>query len=429
MFSQPIAPASPLTRWLSRVPAPVFALYGGVMAFGAYFAMYAFRKPFTAAEFAGMSLWGIDYKIILVITQVFGYALSKFAGIRIISELPGRWRAVAILALIAVAEAALCAFAVVPAPYNILCLFLNGLPLGLIWGLVFGFLEGRRTSEILGSILCASFIVSSGVVKSVGKWLLLSHYANDFSMPAMTGLIFTPLLLVCVWGLAQLPPPDVADVAARTERRPMDKAARKALFSSYAPGLIALVVLYIFLTALRDFRDNFAAEIWTGLGFGDKADVFAASELPIGAVVLVAMAVLTVFRDNRAALWANFALVGIGLVLTAGATLAFEAKLIAPFMWMMLVGGGLYLAYTPFNGILFDRLLAATGRVGTAGFLIYVADSSGYAGSVGLLLFRNFSSLQLPWVPFLEACALVTGGVGIALLIYATLYMARRLKA
>ena len=30
----------------------VFALYGGLMAFGAYFAMYAFRKPFTVASFA-----------------------------------------------------------------------------------------------------------------------------------------------------------------------------------------------------------------------------------------------------------------------------------------------------------------------------------------------------------------------------------------
>ena len=59
------------------------------------------------------------------------------------------------------------------APYNIGLMFLNGLPLGMIWGLIFGFLEGRRTTEFLGSILCASFIVSSGVVKAVGAWLLV----------------------------------------------------------------------------------------------------------------------------------------------------------------------------------------------------------------------------------------------------------------
>ncbi len=67
---------------------------------------------------------------------------------------------------------ALVLFALIPAPWNVFTMFLNGLPLGMIWGLVFGFMEGRRTSEVLGAILCASFIVSSGAVKSVGKLLM-----------------------------------------------------------------------------------------------------------------------------------------------------------------------------------------------------------------------------------------------------------------
>ncbi|MGA9659034.1 MAG: DUF5690 family protein, partial [Asticcacaulis sp.] len=213
---------SAFQRWLSTAPPFVFALYGGLVAFGAYFAMYAYRKPFAVASYADISALGfnftVDYKIALVITQVFGYALSKVIGVKFISELPGRYRALAILLLIGFAELTLVAFALVPAPYNILCLFFNGLALGLIWGLVFGFLEGRRVSEILGSILCASFIVSSGVVKSVGKWVMLQNHvsifgANEFWMPAMTGLLFAPLLLICVLGLAQLPPPSAEDEA------------------------------------------------------------------------------------------------------------------------------------------------------------------------------------------------------------------------
>jgi len=49
--------------------------------------MYAFRKPFTAATFDGLTLFGFDYKIILIITQAIGYTLSKFIGIRLVSEL------------------------------------------------------------------------------------------------------------------------------------------------------------------------------------------------------------------------------------------------------------------------------------------------------------------------------------------------------
>ena len=426
------AKLSGFTAWLARAPAPVFALYGGLMAFGAYFAMYAYRKPFAVASYADVAAIGlhftIDYKIALVIFQVFGYALSKVIGVKVISELPGKYRALAILLLIGFAELTLVAFAAVPAPWNIACLFFNGLALGMIWGLVFGFLEGRGTSEILGSILCASFIVSSGVVKSVGKWVMLQGWATEFWMPAVTGLLFAPLLLVCVLGLSQMPPPSASDEASRTARVPMNKAARKATFAAFAPGLIALIVLYIGLTALRDFRDNFAAEIWTDLGFKDSASIFTVSELPVGAAVLCAMALLTVFRNNRMAFMANLAMVGIGLLLAAGSTFAFQQGLLGPVWWMILLGGGLYLAYTPFNALLFDRFIAASRMAGTAGFLIYVADASGYLGSVALLLFKNFSGIVLPWAQFLAASAYATAGAGLILLGYSAAYFIRRLR-
>src|SRR5579862_4855287 len=119
-------------RWLAKAPAPVFALYGGLMAFGAYFAMYAFRKPFTVASYAGVAPFVVDYKIALVIAQVFGYALSKVAGVKVISETPPHLRAVAIVALIGAAQLALVAFAVIPPPWNIACMFVNGLALGMI---------------------------------------------------------------------------------------------------------------------------------------------------------------------------------------------------------------------------------------------------------------------------------------------------------
>ncbi|MFT4074379.1 MAG: DUF5690 family protein [Asticcacaulis sp.] len=415
------------TAWLAKAPPIVFALYGGVMAFGAYFAMYAYRKPFAVASFADVAGFIIDYKIALVIFQVFGYALSKVIGVKVISELPGRYRAMAILVLIGFAELMLVAFAAVPAPYNIACLFFNGLSLGLIWGLVFGFLEGRRVSEILGSILCASFIVSSGVVKSVGKWVMLEHYANEFWMPAVTGLIFAPLLLICVLGLSQLPPPSPEDEAARVVRMPMNKAARKATFAAYAPGLIALIVIYIGLTALRDFRDNFATEVWADLGFRDNAEIFTASELPVGIVVLAAMCLLSLFRDNRLAFIANLVMVGIGLVLAGAATFAFQAHMLGPVWWMILLGGGLYLAYTPFNALLFDRFIAASRLAGTAGFLIYVADASGYLGSVALLLFKNFGGLTLKWASFLMMCTWTVAGLGLVILVGAGAYFLKTL--
>ncbi|MFT6569576.1 MAG: sugar phosphate permease, partial [Sphingomonas echinoides] len=183
---------------MGRAHPAVFTAVAGTAGFCAYFAMYAFRKPFTAATFELVPGWHwvLDYKIALIVAQVAGYALSKFIGIKVVSEIAPRHRAAAILALIGLSWLALVAFAIIPAPWNVAALFLNGVPLGMIWGLVFGFMEGRRVSEVLASMLCASFILSSGVVKSVGTWLMQSEHVDRFWMPAATGLLFMPLLFV-----------------------------------------------------------------------------------------------------------------------------------------------------------------------------------------------------------------------------------------
>ncbi len=409
-----------VTRWLRTAPPTVFALYGGLAAFFTYFAMYAYRKPFSAASYAHVAGWpfAVDFKIMLVIAQVAGYALSKIIGVKIVSEMLPSRRAGAILLLIGIAEIALAAFAVVPPLAGIAMLFLNGLALGMIWGLVVGFIEGRRLSEVLGAMLCASFILSSGVVKSAGEAVLVAHWASERWMPAVTGLLFAPMLLLSVWALAQLPPPSARDEAERTRRVPMDGGQRRRFFRAHAAGLVALIGVYVMITAFRDFRDNFAAEIWAELGYAGNAGIFTWSEVPVAAVSLVALAMLIRVRDNRRGVIWNLILVAIGLLLMGLSTLFYQLGLLNPAAWMIAVGAGLYLAYTPFNALLFDRMIAATGSPGNAGFLIYVADACGYVGSVALLLLRNFAHVSLRWAPFLCDVAYVTCVVGLVATAY-----------
>lgn len=420
--------AAPFDFSRPRIDAPI--LLGAVAAFCVYLSMYAFRRPFAAAAYEDVTGWGveIDFKVALVIAQVAGYALSKLAGIKLIAELDGRHRAAAIIGLIGVSWVALLLFAVAPLPLKVAALFLNGLPLGLIWGLVFSYLEGRRTSELLGAILCASFIVSSGIVKSVATWLMGAGGVSEWWMPAATGLLFMPLLLVSTLALSRMPPPDATDIAARTVRVPMFAAQRRAFLRRYAPGLALLVAAYVLLSALRDFRDNFAAELWRDLGYGGVSAVFTASELPIAVIVLVALASLMRIRDNRRALAAMHMITAGGFVLIGVSTLAFQAELLSPILWMIASGAGLYLAYTPFNAMLFDRLIAATRQAGTAGFLIYVADASGYLGSVALIAFRNLFTGSLPWLDFFVTGALVTAGAGATTTIASAVYFRHRLK-
>ncbi|HUE09917.1 MAG TPA: DUF5690 family protein, partial [Steroidobacteraceae bacterium] len=420
-----------LRRMLERANPVLFTTVAGLAGFSAYFSMYAFRKPFSAATFAVVPGWSfvLDYKIALVIAQVAGYALSKMLGIKIISELDPARRAPAIVVLILTAELALVMFALIPAPWNVAAMFLNGLPLGMIWGLVFGFMEGRRTSEVLGAVVCASFIVSSGAVKSVGKLVMLYWHVSPFWMPAVAGALFLPLLFVSVMALSALPPPNALDEAARVRRAPMGAAARSAFLAEYGIGVGLLVAAYVLATALRDFRDNFAAELWSGLGYGNGAAIFTASELPVAVLALIALGLIMTVRDNARALIVIHAVIIAGLALLGGSTLAFHLGWLGPISWMILSGAGLYMAYTPFNAMLFDRMIAVSGRIGTAGFLIYVADASGYVGSCALLIWRNFGLMQLNWMQVFTASAYGTSLIGIVLVALSAVFFLRKAAA
>lgn len=415
-----------LTQTLQRRPPWVLTAYLTTAAFVCYFCLYAFRRPVTAGTFEGLSLWGVDYKIILVIAQVFGYATSKGLGIKIISETKPHQRAGRILLLVAMAELALLGFALVPPPYNWPFLFLNGLPLGMGYGLVFGFLEGRRVTDLLGAGLCMSFIVASGVAKSVGRWLIVSVGLSEFWMPVVAGLLFVPPLLVAVWMLKNAPPPTADDEAARTPRVPMTAASRRRFFWSLAPGLVALVGIYVLVSILRDVRDNFAVEIWRELGVTNPG-IFTVSETWVGVIVTVLVGLLFLIKDNRRAFQVNLLFIGLGTLVVPLATWAFGQGWLSPLGWMIGVGLGIYLAYVPYNGMLFDRLIALLPDRANVGFVLYVADFAGYMGSVAILLVKNFGNADVSWLRFYTVFAYVAPLLSIVMLAYAGVYFRRKL--
>lgn len=413
---------------LTRAAPGALSLYAVAMAFTTYFCMYGFRRPFAVAQYEGLSVGGFDLKTALVLSQLCGYALSKFLGIKINAEMPPGRRLFALLGLIACAEAALLLFAVLPPAGKLVAIFLNGLPLGMVWGVVFSFVEGRRSSDLVGAGLNCSYIVASGAVKAVGALLLVQGVSESW-MPALTGLAFLPLFAGAAWGLSQLPPPDRRDRALRTTRAPMDGAARRAFLRRYLPGLLALLLAYAFLTAYRDLRDSFAAELWDELGYGLTPELFALSEIPIALAVMTVMGLVYLVKDNRAALLVAHAILIAGALLVGGATLLFDAGLISGMAWMILIGLGLYLAYVPFNCVLFDRMIAALGVVATAVFLIYVSDSLAYLASLGVLLFKELGFAELSMLGFFRALSYAVSALMIACYAGSALYFARRARA
>ena len=404
----------------------MFILWAVVASFGAYFCMYAFRKPFSAGLYQGLYLGEVSYKAILIISQVAGYTLSKFLGIKIISELRPGSRILLVISLIIIAELALLGFGLVPYPYNFICLFVNGLPLGMVWGVVFSFLEGRRFTEMLSIGLNISVIVASGILKTTYIELhRLFPGISEFWMPAFMGGIFLPLFLVFVWMLSMIPAPTAEDKALRTERIPMSRGDKQAVMRQFGFPIVCLVIFYACLVVVRDFRDNFMIEIWNEIDAGWQSSVLAQTELITGFVVLVIIASLAFVRSNLAGFRATNALLASGMMLIGLSTFLFEQKLISGFAWMLLMGLGLFLAYTLLQTVLFDRMIALFRVKANAGYFVYICESIGYMGSVGLLLYKEFFLKDLSWSRVLMQFSYLQFGLGLALLLASNIYFER----
>lgn len=404
-------------------------LYAAITVFLTYTMVFGFRKSFTVATFDGMTVAGYSYKTVLVISQMLGYMLAKFYGIKYISELKRHGRGKIVLILTLIAWLSWLFFALVPAPYNILFLFVNGFPLGMLWGVVFSYVEGRRSTDFIGATLAVSFIFASGFVKTVGAWLMLNFGITEFWVPFYTGMVFAGPLLLFVYLIEKIPAPDDEDIVYRMDRVPMLAADRKKFVGMFFPGLAACILIYSFATIFRDMRDNFSAEMWKEMGFFDKPDLFAKTETPITIIILVLIGSMVMIKDSFKAFMLSHIFIGFGFMLSGICSFLFISGTMAPVWWMTLVGLGLYMVYIPFNSVFFERMIASFKHTGNVGFLIYLADSFGYVGSVGVMLSKEIFKVQLNWVTFFSNSVIGLSIAGLALTIFSFIYFYTKNKA
>ena len=398
------------------------AFYAALTAFGTYVFIFGFRKSFTVCTFEGITVGALTYKTVLVIVQMLGYLAAKFYGIRYISSLKRVGRHRIIFLLTGISWLAWLLFAWVPAPYNAIFLFMNGFPLGMLWGVVFSYVEGRKSTDMIGAALAVSFIFSSGWVKSVGAWMMKTFSIPEFWIPFAVGGAFVLPLILFVYAMEKIPPPTAEDELLRQPRQPMLADQRRAILRGYWPGILAFTVIYLFATIFRDIRDNFSADMWIEMGFSVRPSVFSQTEIPIMLLVLFSIGAVVLVRNSYRALQIAHGFILLGFMFGGICSWLFMRQQLSPFYWMVGSGLGLYLVYIPFNSIYFDRLIASFSLKANTGFFIYWVDAIAYVGSVSVLLIKESLSLEISWTDFFAKAMVGLSLIGTLLTLQAFFY-------
>lgn len=388
------------SRWL-------FIFWAGGMALLSYSLVYALRKPFTAAEFSGIHVLGMDYKVAVSIVQLLGYVTAKMLGIKYISELKPEGRFRFIVASAAVSEISLLAFGLLPAPWNIFTLFFNGLSLGCMWGVLFSFLEGRRTTDILASIMGVSMALSSGVAKSLGLYALHDLHVSEFWMPALIGAFAFPLLSLAGYALTKLPAPTEDDIKSRTKRVTLDAGQRWKLFLSFMPLLLMLFAANMLLTVQRDIKEDFIVCIIDVSKVASSA--FAQVDTAATVLLLGIFALLGRERSHTKVLCVLLALSTLGMGTLAYVGANYSSLNMPTMAWLFLQSIGIDIAYLSFQTIFFERLIACFKIKGNVGFFIITIDFIGYLGTLAVLAFKETFASGIEWLPFYNHICIVFG--------------------
>lgn len=389
----------------------LFILWAGGAALLSYSLVYALRKPFTAATFDGLDFFGMDYKTATSIIQISGYFISKLIGIKVISELKKENRLKFIILSAAIAELSLILFGALPQPFNVFALFFNGLSLGCMWGVIFSFLEGRRVTDLLASLMGLSIALSSGTAKSIGLFVMENLHISEFWMPAFIGAFAFPLLSLLGWLMMRMPQPTQADKELRTERVTLDKQARWKLFRSYRPLLIMLFFGTLFITILQDIKEDFLVKILDVEAAGLSSWAFAKVDATVTLIILCLFGLLAMVRSNIKVLILLLALVTCGTITLSFIAFNYTELQMSPITWLFIQSLSLYTVYLSFQTLFFERFIACFKIKGNVGFFIITLDFIGYTGTVVVLVFKEFFNPNINWLDFYN---LMSGYVGIA---------------
>ena len=272
-----------------------------------------------------------------------------------------------------------------------------------------------------------SIAFSSGLAKSLGLFLMNDLGVGCFWMPAVIGGFAFVLIILLAFILNALPAPSEEDIRSCTKRVPMDARQRKAIFFRFAPLLLMLFVANLFITIIRDVKEDFLVNIVDTSQF--SAWAISGIDGMVTLIILALFILVSMIRDHQRVLYTLLWMVIGGTFLLVGISYYYEQLNLSPLVWMFLQSLGVYIAFLSFQTLFFERFVACFNIKGNVGFFIVSIDFIGYLGTVGVLIFKESFVAHLNWIEFYNTMVLTLGTACCFLFMGCILYFMHRSRA
>eukprot|EP00002_Diphylleia_rotans_P021602 TRINITY_DN4204_c0_g1_i1.p1 TRINITY_DN4204_c0_g1~~TRINITY_DN4204_c0_g1_i1.p1 ORF type:complete len:282 (+),score=50.53 TRINITY_DN4204_c0_g1_i1:114-959(+) len=228
-----------------------------ISAFVAFSCTFAIRTTLYVGEFRDEYLGFLQLKVAFALFQTMGFFLGKFPSTAFIPTVPESKRFVTCSGLYAASVFFFCGVGLLSSPLlQCICVFISGLFISPLWGVIIMYLEGRALTEALLSVLSLSPILASGVARFLGVTLLRLGF-TDHTMPMMASALSLAAFTLSMKVLDCMPPPSELDVALRSKRKPITIEKQQNFIKAFYPGILPITVCYSLMSGIRAYRDYF----------------------------------------------------------------------------------------------------------------------------------------------------------------------------
>ena len=158
--------------------------------------------------------------------------------------------------------------------------FLGALPCSVLYGAIFSYIEGRRSTDILIAAMNFTLIAAGGASRSTAAALIAAG-VPPYLMPAVAAVGAAVVAIPLLHVVARLPSASQLDVEQRSQRGAMSCKQKLELFRHYRFVVPAMIVAYTIIMGLRQYRDFFAVELYAqALGYTASSWTYLVFDLP-----------------------------------------------------------------------------------------------------------------------------------------------------